>query len=175
LKSSVHKSKTTTALKDVWARIGVLLALLQHLERELNIFLPQLFAQQGITLEQIDSLSKSKRNKTLGELARALQQFPNFPSASKPFLLSFVEDRNRFVHRLFTEKDFDINNPKNVSRIRKFVDSMATLSIALDSAFYSLNKVLAGDHDYVPTYYGSFEWPAALKLRKGRHHHTPQQ
>jgi hypothetical protein len=153
-----------------------LLALLQHLEREMNMFLPRLIAERANTLEKIASLSKSKRKQTLGQLARELQtKLPDFPSDGITFLLSFVEDRNRFVHRLFTEEGFDIKNPKDVSRILEFVDSLTYLSVALDSAFYSFNKILDGEHDHVPTLYGSFQWPAGLKLRKGRYHHTPQQ
>jgi hypothetical protein len=147
----------------MWARIGVLLALLQHLEREMNIFLSRLIARETMTVEQIASLPESEKKKTLGQLAQAFhKQIPKMPPNA---LSSFIEDRNRFVHRLFREEGFDIKNPKDVSRIREFVDSLTDLSIGLDNAFYGLNKHLVGERHF-DWKYGSFQWPTALKRRK---------
>jgi hypothetical protein len=151
--------------EDAWARIGVLLALLQHVERELNMALTALFPDQAITLDQIASLKKSQKKQTLGQLIRALRtRIPKFGDY-KTFLSSFVEDRNRFVHSLFTEKGFHIKNPKNVSRIRKFVDSLTHRSITLDIVFHAANDALAGKPPSGPA--GSFRWPASLKHKKG--------
>jgi hypothetical protein len=151
--------------EDVWARIGALLALLQHVEREIDTALTGLFPDQAITFEQIASAKKSQKKKTLGELFRRLRELNPDMDSYKTFLLTFVEDRNRFVHRLFTEKGYNINNPKNVTRIREFVDSLTHRSIALDMVFHVINKVLAGEDVSVPPR-GSFQWPPALKHRK---------
>jgi hypothetical protein len=92
--------KTERLLEDVWARIGVLLALLQHVERAINICLAW-YGPEPTTLEQLASLDESKR-KTLGGLFKELRERMNVEIPT--FLLTFVDDRNRFVHRLFTER-----------------------------------------------------------------------
>jgi hypothetical protein len=151
-------------LEDAWARIGVLLALLQHVEHEINVSLERQFPGYPVTLEQIASFKKSKRKKTLGRLLRTLRERTPIESGMDRFLSTFLEDRNRFVHRLFTERDYNINNPKHVSRIRKFLDSLIDRSMTLDIAFHTINEVLAEEHDSVPD---RFQWPPALKLKKG--------
>ena len=78
-------------------------------------------------------------------------------------LSTFLDDRNRFVHRLFTEPDYNINNPKHVPRIRKFLDSLTDRSMALHLAFHTINEVLAEEHDLIPD---NFQWPPTLKLEK---------
>jgi hypothetical protein len=158
--------KRMSRREDVWARIGALLALLQHVEREIDMALTGLFPDQVITFEQIASSNKSQKKKTLGQLFRRLRELNPNMDRYKTSQSTFVENRNRFVHRLFTEKGYDINNPKDVTRIRKFVDSLTHHSIALDIAFQAINKVLVGEDVSVPLT-GSFQWPPALKHRKG--------
>lgn len=155
--------------ENAWARIGALLALLQHVEREINVFLAWRFPDQPVTLEQIASFKKSEKAKTLGALIRTLRkQMPKIDRDKtwQTFLSTFVEDRNRFVHRLFTEEGYNINNPKDVSRIRKFVDSLTHRSTLFDIIFHGFNESL-DEPQRVPLWRGGFQWPPALKHRKG--------
>jgi hypothetical protein len=151
-------------LEDAWARIGVLLAMLQHVEHEMNVFLAFRFPDQSISLEEIAFLKKSKQKKTLGLILRELRKrIPTLPANDRLFS-TFVKDRNRFVHRLFMERDYNINNAKNLSRILKFVDSLTVRSTVFLAGFHAINEIYAQEyHLTLPPV--SFEWPPTLKWR----------
>jgi hypothetical protein len=133
-------AQAARTLEDAWARIGVLLALLQHVERAINVSLAWSSPDQPGTLEQLLAvLEKSKQKKTpLGGLLKTLGKRTNVEIPR--FISTFVDDRNRFVHRLFAERGYNINNPKHVSRIRKFVDSLTDRATLLDFVFHKINE-----------------------------------
>jgi hypothetical protein len=111
-------------LEDTWIRIGLLLVLIQNTEHAINASLSWVFADQPVTLEQIAFFEKLKQKRTLGRLLRELRERVNVDRRFDGLLTSFLQDRNRFVHSLFIERGFSINEAKNVPRIRKFVDSL---------------------------------------------------
>ena len=133
--------------EDAWTRIGLLLGLLQHAELVINVSLAWVFVDQPFELEQIASFERYKQKKTLGTLLRALRERVNINSHFDGFLTTFLNDRNRFVHRLFTERGYDFNDPKDVPRIRKFVDSLAERSIIVLAVFHAFIEIWAREHD----------------------------
>jgi hypothetical protein len=118
-----------------------------------------------VTFEQIASFKKSQREKTLGQLVKKLRKrTPGLDSQFEPFLTSFVEDRNRFVHELFTERNYKIDNPENVSKILEFVESLTNRSFAVLMVFEWLVEHLA-ERKFVAAP-DSFKWPPGLEDRR---------
>src|SRR3954469_743209 len=95
--------------EDAWTRIGLLLGLLQHAEHAINVSLSWVFTDQPVALEQIAFFESSRQKKTLGALLQALRERINVDDDFDSFLTAFLQDRNRFVHRVFTEPGYDIN------------------------------------------------------------------
>ena len=52
-----------------------------------------------------------------------------------------------FVHRLFIEPGFSVNNPKDIPRIRQFVDALADRTITLIAVFNAYIEVWAEEHE----------------------------
>ena len=152
-------------MQEEQAKIGRLLALLQHVERAIDVYLAWALPDQPITIEQIASLKKSKQKQTLEQIVASFKKpnqkkqtlgklfktfrkrSPAFDKSLNPLFPTFVEDRNRFVHRLFTEPGYDINNPEDLSRIREFVHSLALPSVLFYTAFDTFNDLTAKQHD----------------------------
>jgi hypothetical protein len=146
--------------EDVWARIGLLLAVLQHVEHTINASLGWVFHDQPVTLEQIALFEKSKQRKTLGVLLRALRERIKIDRGSDRFLKRFLDDRNRFIHRLFTERGYDINNSKDIRKIRKFVDSLTDRCTIVLAAFHAFIDVWTDEHDLKRK--DDIEWPPKM-------------
>ncbi len=162
--------------EDAWVRIGLLLALLQQAEQAINVSLSWVFADQPVTLEQIAFFGRSKQKQTLGTLLRLLRERVNIDSHFDGLLTSFLQDRNRFVHRLFTERSFNINEPKNVPRIRKFVDSLTDRAVIVLAVFNAFIEIWAEEHDLADDQRDAFE--NALDVRRMIDHfkrHITQQ
>ena len=134
-------------LEDAWPRIGLLLALLQHTEHTINVALSWVFSDTSVTLEQIASFESVRQKKTLGALLKALHDRVNIDTDFDSFLTMFLYDRNRFVHRLFTEEGFGIHEPKDASRIREFVDSLTHRTGIVLAAFHAFIEIWAEEHD----------------------------
>src|SRR6266478_3306132 len=111
-----------TTLEDAWTRIGLLLGLLQQAERAINVSLSWVFTDQPVALDQIAFFEESHQKKTLGCLLGALRERVDIDADFNGLLTTFLQERNRFIHHLFTERGFSINEPKDVPRIREFVD-----------------------------------------------------
>jgi hypothetical protein len=133
--------------EDAWTRIGLLLGMLQHAEHAINVSLSWVFTDRPVSLEEIAFFEKSKQKKALGVLLRALRERVNIDSQFDAFLTRFLQDRNRFVHHLFTERGFSINETKDVPRIRKFVDSLAHRTAIVISVFHAFIEIWAEEHD----------------------------
>jgi hypothetical protein len=149
--------------EDAWTRIGLLLGLLQHTENAINVSLAWVFAGQPVALEQIAFLERSKQKKMLGELLRVLRERVNIDSHFDGLLTTFLQDRNRFVHRLFTERGYNINEPKDVFRIREFVDSLTHRSSIVLAAFHAFIEIWAEEHDLVDDRQDAFQSAPALR------------
>jgi hypothetical protein len=134
-------------LEDTWIRIGLLLVLIQNTEHAINASLSWVFADQPVTLEQIAFFEKLKQKRTLGRLLRELRERVNVDRRFDGLLTSFLQDRNRFVHSLFIERGFSINEAKNVPRIRKFVDSLTDRAVIVLAAFNAFIEIWAAEHD----------------------------
>ena len=141
-----------TAVEDAWTRIGLLLGILQHAEHAINVSLAWVFTDQPVTLEQIAFFKPSKQKSTLGALLRKLRERANVDDEFDDFVTTFLEDRNRFVHRLFTEDGYNLSEAKDVAHIREFVDSLTDRSTIVLAAFHAFIEIwaeenaLADDH-----------------------------
>jgi hypothetical protein len=123
-------------------RIGLLLAEIQHVERVINAYLALRFPAQSVTLEQIALFESSKRTKMFGELFKTLRKrAPTLDSNLDTLFTTFLRDRNRFVHGLFTERGYNITNANDVSKIREFVDSLRIDSTVLLIAFNAIIEI----------------------------------
>jgi hypothetical protein len=88
-----------------------------------------------------------KQQKTLGALLRALRDRVSVDTDFDSLLTDFLHERNRFVHRLFTEEGFGINELKDAPRIREFVDSLTHRTTIVLAAFHAFIEVWAEEHD----------------------------
>ncbi len=105
--------------QEAWQRIGLLLVLLQNAEHAINtslrwVFTNDPFGEQdrGNLLDQLSNLKEFQRKRTLGQLHRALRERVALDPEFETYFGQFVEDRNRFAHRLFLEPGYDINKPE---------------------------------------------------------------
>ena len=106
-------SKPSIESEEAWQRVGLLLALLQNAEHAVNTSLKWVFTNdpfgeddKGNLLDQLSILKEFQRKKTLGQLHRALRERVALDPEFQTFFGQFVEDRNRFAHRLFLEPGF---------------------------------------------------------------------
>ena len=139
---------------EMWQRIGLLVALLQSAEHAVNMSLQWVFTDDPFGdehednfLKQIKNLKEFKRKKTLGQLHKILCERINMAPADKTLLAKFVEDRNRFAHRLFLEPGFSINEPEDVPRIREFVDALTDHSMKVLAVFHAHIEAWSEKHD----------------------------
>ena len=124
-----------------------MLALLQQTEHTINVALSWVFTDAPITLEQITFFESVKQRKTLRVLLKSLRDRVSVDTDFDSFLTTFLYDRNRFVHRLFTEEGFDIDEPKDASRIREFVDSLTHRTAIVLAAFHAFIEIWAEEND----------------------------
>lgn len=146
-------SKPLTESEEAWQRIGLLLVLLQNAEHAINACLKWVFTHdpfgqddEGNLLDQLSNLKEFQRKKTLGQLHRALRERVDIHPEFETYFAQFVEDRNRFVHRLFIEPGFSVNNPKDIPRIRQFVDALTDQTMTLIAVFNAYVQVWAEEH-----------------------------
>ena len=150
--------------EEAWMRIGLLLCLLQHAEHLINVSLSWVFVDQPVALEQIAFFESSKQKKTFGALLQALRERVSIDDDFDSFLTAFLQDRNRFVHRLFTERGYNINELDDVPRIREFVDSLSHRSSIVLAAFHAFVEIWAEEHDLADGQQDAFE--SAPDLRR---------
>jgi hypothetical protein len=150
---TARKTETTDPRKDVWARIGLLLALLQQTELAIKaslkwVFTTDPFGEEHMDnlLDQLANLKEFERKRTLGQLQSALRGRVDTGPDFDAFFTQFVEDRNRFIHRLFTEPGFNVNDPEDVGRIREFVDSLTERAIRMLVMFHGFLDMWAEEH-----------------------------
>ena len=146
-----------------WIRIGLLLGLIQHAEHAINVSLSWVFTDQPVSLEQIAFFETSKQKKTLGELLQVLRERMNIDTQFNSLLTSFLRDRNRFIHRLFTERGFNLNEAKDVPRIRTFVDSLTDRAVIVLAAFHAFIEIWAEEHDLADDQQDAFQSAPALR------------
>ena len=149
--------------KDVWIRIGLLLGLLQHTEHAINVSLSWVFTDQPVSLEQIAFFETSKQKKTLGALLGVLRERVNIDTHFNGLLTSFLQDRNRFVHSLFTERGFNLNEAKDAPRIRRFVDSLTDRAVIVLAVFHAFIEIWAEEHDLADDQPDAFQSAPTLR------------
>jgi hypothetical protein len=144
------------AHKDVWARIGLLLGVLQNVEHAVNTALQWVFRHdpfgeehQDNLLDQLSHLKDFQRKKTLGQLHCALREQAKINRDFETFFSTFVEDRNRFIHRLFLEEGFNIGRPEDTERIRKFIDDLTDRALTVAAVFHAFLDLWAERNDLV--------------------------
>jgi hypothetical protein len=146
-------SKSSTKSQEAWQRIGLLLALLQNAEHAINTSLRWVFTndpfgeEEGNLLDQLSNLKQFQRKKTLGQLHRALRERVALHPEFETFFGQFVEDRNRFAHRLFLEPGFNVNKPEDTPRIRQFVDALTHQTMTILAVFHAFIEVWAEEHE----------------------------
>lgn len=140
--------------QEAWQRIGLLLVLLQNAEHAINTSLQWVFTNdpfgeqdRGNLLDQLSNLKEFQRKRTLGQLHRALRQRVALDPEFETYFGQFVEDRNRFAHRLFLEPGYDINKPEDVPQIRQFVDDLTHRTMTIIGVFHAFIEVWAEEHD----------------------------
>ena len=144
------------AHEDAWARIGLLLGVLQNVEHAVNTALRWVFRNdpfgeehQDNLLDQLSHLKDFQRKKTLGQLSCALRAQANMHPDFETFFSKFVDDRNRFIHRLFLEDGFNIGRPEDTERIRRFIDDLTDRALTVAAVFHAFLDVWAEKNELV--------------------------
>jgi hypothetical protein len=147
-------SKSSIESEEAWQRVGLLLALLQNAEHAVNTSLKWVFTNdplgeedKGNLLDQLSILKEFQRKKTLEQLHRALRERVALDPEFQTFFGQFVEDRNRFAHRLFLEPGFNVNKPEDIPRIRRFVDALTHQTMTILAVFHAFIQVWAEEHE----------------------------
>jgi hypothetical protein len=109
-------------------------------------------------------LKAPSRRKRLEHCCRLCGERVSIDDDFDVFLTAFLQDRNRFVHRLFTERGYNINELDDVPRIREFVDSLSHRSSIVLAAFHAFVEIWAEEHDLADGQQDAFE--SAPDLRR---------
>jgi hypothetical protein len=150
----IAMSNPSLESQETWQGIGLLLALLQSAEHAINTSLQWVFTndpfgeqEDGNLLDQLSNLKEFQRKKNLGQLQSALRARVSLHPEFEVYFAKFVEDRNRFAHRLFLEHGFNVGKPEDNQRIRQFVDDLASRTVTIIALFHAFIINWAEEHD----------------------------
>jgi hypothetical protein len=105
--------------------VGTTLFAVQHFERALGNCLSYFFTRnQAVSVEEFLRLDEAHRKDTLGALALKLREHFALVSDFEERLRKLVENRNRFVHRLFHESGFDLETEEGCAAIFEFLTGL---------------------------------------------------
>lgn len=156
VQSWIAEETRLRAYRDYLLRLmGVTLIRLQFLESDIKECCAFL-ALKGVKLTPSDVLSPDpkRRKYTLGQMLYALRKTQALDSGFDSFLSAFVEKRNRFIHRFWTELSVDVDisglpfgeaTEEILRNIEEFISGLLREVDKLDRVFlglrYSLGKV----------------------------------
>jgi hypothetical protein len=98
---------------DTFALIGTLLLLTQDTEDRISLVLRVVFKNSTLTAE--DFVRKDK--KTLGQLVHEIRHTMNVDESFEGLLITFVEQRNLFVHQLQSQTWFNLESNEGINRV----------------------------------------------------------
>jgi hypothetical protein len=110
------------AQKQILSEIGLTLFYLQGLENSIEFMLDWVFPEKPTgKLAELYTASVSKRRQTLGQLLAELRKRTDVNPQFDSMLAVFLEDRNRFVHRLFNEREFNLVSDESCTKASQFM------------------------------------------------------
>ena len=124
--------------QDILTLIGVTLTAVQRAERNIGYCINFVF-QSGpvITLDGLDALEEDAKRKTLGQLIQSLRMAITVPETFDQDLRSFLDNRNRFIHRLVHEPEFNMDSSQGRKNLWSFL-------IRFCNQMLSMNKMFLG-------------------------------
>lgn len=133
---------------------GLTLYTVQRCERFLGHCLTYLLTRgKPVSIIDLSAMDETHRQATLGRLDRALRKDYDLPSKFDKRLQSFIADRNRFVHRLFHEPGFELEDDSACAKTLPFIESLfheatfisATLQDCLVASFMASGRTVPKD------------------------------
>jgi hypothetical protein len=107
----------TEAQKRTTFEAGLTLLCIQAAEHELSFMLRWVFpTDPGMNLKALYAQDSAGQKRTLGQLLNELRKRVEIQPDFKNMLLEFLELRNRFVHHLFNERDFNLATDESCVR-----------------------------------------------------------
>jgi len=104
---------------------GLTLYTVQRCERFLGHCLTHLLTGgTPVSIGELLTMDEAHRQAALGKLERKLRCHFNVPDSFSACLTKFIEDRNRFVHRLFHEPGFELYDASACSRTLPFIEGL---------------------------------------------------
>jgi len=129
---------------EVYKFIGLSLLMLQSTENHIAFCMTYIFPKGKILviLDNMAALEAEDRRKTTGQLISALRQRVQVDSSFDDTLSSFIENRNRFVHRLTDDPKFDLYKPDGRRKIMKFLNEFNSQMEVVAKVFMAFELAL---------------------------------
>jgi len=102
--------------------IGLTLTMLHAAEKAIQSCLSWVFADENASSWQdIARMAEKDQCRTLGQLLRLLAERAEVRPEFRDRLFGFLKKRNRFIHGLFNEPDFNLDSPGSVRNVSAFL------------------------------------------------------
>lgn len=132
--------------------VGFTLMKVQFCERSLGQCLTIIFStQEKVTTEDLYRMDQTHFDATLGQIKRKMKEKFDIRPDFETILTDFVRDRNRFVHRLFSEEGHTLDTDESCSKVRPFLSNLGELADKIGDMMADFSTVcLSGDNDSIP-------------------------
>jgi hypothetical protein len=112
----------SVAQKEILGDIGLTLFYLQGVENSIEFMLDWVFPENPtIRLGNLYLAKPAERRQTLGQLLLELRKKTEVNPQFNAMLTRFLEDRNRFIHRLFNEPEFALRTDASCLKASEFL------------------------------------------------------
>lgn len=115
----------TQEQKNVMMSVGLALFGVQGVEAKLKILLSYTFPERkDMTLQEMYDAHGQPSKETLGRLIKKLRERAAVEEDFETLLTSFLQKRNRFVHGLLADPEFNPINAAGIAKLHLFIDDM---------------------------------------------------
>lgn len=113
------------AQKGIMVSVGLALFGIQGVEAKLKMLLSYAFPEHpDMTLKEMYDAHGKPSKETLGMLLKKLRERASVDDDFENLLTAFLQNRNRFVHGIMTERGFNPGDSEGIANLRKFIDEI---------------------------------------------------
>ena len=113
---SIYPELTNTQ-RGAISSVGLTLLSIQGCEHVIDFMLHWVFpSNPNLDLKALAAMDAKKQKKTLGQLLSELRKRAEIHPHVDSMLVEFLTLRNRFVHRLFNEREFNLATDNSCAR-----------------------------------------------------------
>src|SRR5947209_8582144 len=140
----------TDAQKRAVFSIGITLQGLQGVEQVLGFCLRFVFpSDPTLDIRELYTMDAAHQKRTLGQLVTELRKRVEVHADFDAWLAEFIPLRNRFVHRLFIEREFTLATDESCARAGEVMSRLQTLMWDIQTIIMAYN-ILWVQHSGIP-------------------------